>query len=221
MRDAVSVEAQAKRKRSGRKRKRVVSTRRDHTRRMRHLLGAVVCVVALSVGGDVLQQMRFSKSQAEDEVVFAISVGQIGPSRIAKVWKPAPAEARVAMVEQSMLWTKAYTATPQFEQAYQAFRQDYKPDDGDAEALAEWKANFPPTGREAVKKRLREFLRESANVDYGAKLVRREGKMRFANAKYEDEMSGEWKLCYRAGQEPVTKARAIAQSWLKELEAKR
>jgi hypothetical protein len=173
------------------------------------------------MGGDVLQQMRFSKSEAESEAVFAISVGQIGPGRIAKVWKPASPEARVAIVEQSMLWTKAFTATPPFEQAYQAFRQDYKPSDDDAEALAEWKANFPPSGREAVKKRLREFLRASANVDYAAKLVSREGKMRFANAKYEDEMSGEWKLCYRAGQAPVTKARAIAQSWLNELEAKR
>src|SRR4028119_104129 len=153
---------------------------------MRHFLSAVLCVVTLSMGGDVLQQMRFSKSEAESEAVFAIAVGQIGPGRIAKVWKPASPEARVAMVEQSMLWTKAYTSTPQFEAAYQAFRQDYKPADDDAEAMAEWRQEFPPNGREAVKKRLREFLRESANVDYGAKLVRRDGQMRFAHPHHAD-----------------------------------
>lgn len=187
---------------------------------MKRISGVVVvCAVTLSAAaaGDILQQLRYTKSEAQEQVVFSISVGQAPVDRLAKAFKPAPAAAKVAMVEQAMLWAKAYTATPQFEKAYQAFRQDYKPADEDTESLAQWKQDFPATGREAVKERLREFLRESADVDYNAKLVRRDGKMVFANETYEDEKSGEWKICYRAGKEPVAKARAIAQAWLKEL----
>jgi hypothetical protein len=201
---------------------------------MRKLLGAVLCVWisgSAAGAGDVLQQLRFSKAEAEQEVVFAVSVGQVGLSRLAKVFKPAAPETKVALVEQSLLWIKSYTVTPAFEKAYQAFRQDYKPEAPGTEGspediqsareyyneqLAEWKQNFPATGKDALKKRLRDFLRDSANVDYNAKLVRRGNKMVFANEAYE-EQSEEWKVCYRAGKEPVAKARAIAQAWLKEL----
>ena len=183
------------------------------------VISMVVCVTAVTAAGagDVLRQLRFSKSEAEQEAVFAISVGQVPLEKLAKAFKPAPPEVKVALVEQAMSWTKAYTSTPQFEQAYQEFRESYKPSEDDAESMAQWKQDFPAKGRDAVKKRLREFLRESADVDYDAKLVREGGKMVFANDAYESEKSGEWKICYRAGKEPVAKARAIAQAWLKEL----
>ena len=42
--------------------------------------------------------------------------------------------------------------------------------------------------------------------------------LQFANPEYEKK-SGQWKLCYRAGKEPVEAARAFAKEWLGEMKA--
>jgi hypothetical protein len=195
----------------------------------------LVCVTTFSAvaAGDILQQLGYSKNDAARDAVFTVAVGQFGIDDGAKKkLRAASPEMRAAMVEQGLIWLKAYTQTPQFEQAYQEHRNEYKPEEpgteGSAEdiqsareyykeQLVEWKANYPATGREMVKRRLREFLEESADVDYEAKLVRKGNKMRFANEQYADEKSGEWKFCYRAGKAPVEKARAFARAWLTEL----
>ena len=88
--------------------------------------------------------------------------------------------------------------------------------DGYQDELERWNQEYPANGRTLVAKRLREFLAESSGVAYDAKLVKSGSKMRFADAKYE-EKSSEWKMCFRAGKEPVEKARAFAQAWLSEL----
>lgn len=82
--------------------------------------------------------------------------------------------------------------------------------------LVEWEENFPADPKVVVRQRLEAFLEETANVDYGAQLVSRYGKMRFAKEDYEDKSSN-WKLAYRAGKEPTEKARAFAKQWLSEL----
>ncbi|HEX8620283.1 MAG TPA: hypothetical protein VF911_22070 [Thermoanaerobaculia bacterium] len=84
------------------------------------------------------------------------------------------------------------------------------------EDLARWEKEYPANPRVLVKQRLTQFLAETANVDYGAQLVNKNSKMRFANAAYESKSSN-WKLAYRAGKETTEKARAFAQSWLTEL----
>jgi hypothetical protein len=199
--------------------------------------GAVLCAVVAAgafAAGDIL---GISKENASRDFVFSIGVGQFPvPDGIRSKIKAASPEARAAMVESAILWAKAYAATPQFEAAYQEFRNGYKPEEpgteGSAEdvrsareyyreQLAEWSANYPATGREALKIRLREFLAESRSVDYAAQLVRRDGKMRFAKEEYENDRSSEWKLCYRAGKVPVEKARQLATTWLSELEGKK
>ena len=40
--------------------------------------------------------------------------------------------------------------------------------------------------------------------------------MKFANPAYEQKPT-EWKLCFRAGREPVEAAKALATAWLKEI----
>ena len=193
----------------------------------------LLCVVSVSAigAGDILQQLRYSKDEAQKDIVFSFSVGQIGDDRLRSAFRNASPAARAALVEQVLTWTKAYVSTPAFDKAYAEFRDGYKPEEpgteGSAEdvkyardyyneQLAEWKENYPPSSREIVKRRLREFLEESSNVDYDAKLVRKGSKMRFVNDDYEG-MSGEWKVCYRAGREPVERARAFAKAWLAEL----
>ena len=66
--------------------------------------------------------------------------------------------------------------------------------------------------------RLREFLAESATVDFTAKtaLSKEKRKQTFVNPDYELK-SSQWKMMYRAGRPAVDAARAAAQDWLKAL----
>lgn len=83
--------------------------------------------------------------------------------------------------------------------------------------LAEWEKQYPPSPDLLVKQRLKEFLEASRDVDYAATLVPgRNGKMVFARNDYEGKPH-DWKLCYRAGKEPVEAARLFATEWLAEL----
>jgi len=85
--------------------------------------------------------------------------------------------------------------------------------------MKEYETRYPADPRPFVARRLRQFLDESATVDFGAQLVAAGRVMRFADAKYE-EKSSDWKLCYRAGKPTVDAARAFATAWLVELEKK-
>jgi hypothetical protein len=87
-----------------------------------------------------------------------------------------------------------------------------------AQAIAAWTRDYPENPAPIVTKRLREFLAISADVDFGAALTSRNGKMVFENQGYE-EKPAQWKLCYRAGKEATTAARAAVEAWLKELGA--
>jgi hypothetical protein len=82
--------------------------------------------------------------------------------------------------------------------------------------LATWNRNYPESAAPVIAKRLREFLAASADVDFTATLVSKNGRMVFENAAYEQKPS-QWKMCYRAGKEATGAARAAAQAWLKEL----
>jgi hypothetical protein len=82
--------------------------------------------------------------------------------------------------------------------------------------LANWKRDYPESAGPMIARRLREFLATSADVDFAAKLTPRNGKMVFENDAYEQKPA-QWKMCYRAGKEATTAARAAIQGWLKEL----
>lgn len=83
--------------------------------------------------------------------------------------------------------------------------------------LAAWEADYPEQPGTAIAKRLKEFLTLTADVDFDAKLESAGGgRMRFANAQ-DEQKSSDWKLCYRAGREPVAAARAFATDWLRQL----
>jgi hypothetical protein len=133
-----------------------------------------------------------------------------------------PAEQR-AQIEQSMNAAQAMTArmnTPEMRKtrldgitaARAARTQEYE------QAVAAWTRDYPENPAPIVVKRLREFLAISADVDFNAVLAPRNGKMVFENQSYE-EKPAPWKICYRAGKEATTAARAAVQAWLKELGA--
>ena len=85
-------------------------------------------------------------------------------------------------------------------------------------ALANWQRDFPERPAAVVAKRLREFLDVTASVDFTATLKPQDNVMLFEKSEYQNKPAA-WKLCYRAGKEATTAARAGVQTWLKELTA--
>jgi hypothetical protein len=83
-------------------------------------------------------------------------------------------------------------------------------------ALAKWQQDYPDDPKPVVVKRLKEFLALSADVDYNATLKTTNGRSVFENPAYQSK-SAQWKLCFRAGREATTAARAAVQAWLTEL----
>ena len=82
--------------------------------------------------------------------------------------------------------------------------------------LANWQRDYPERPNPVIAKRLREFLALSENVDFAAELKSQNGRMMFVNPAYEAKPA-QWKMCFRAGREATTAARAAVQAWLKEL----
>lgn len=83
-------------------------------------------------------------------------------------------------------------------------------------ALAEWEKEYPADSRRIVALRLKQFLDESATVDFAATTApsKEDKRLKFTNEAYE-EKSANWKLMYRAGKPAVDAARGLAQEWLK------
>jgi hypothetical protein len=84
------------------------------------------------------------------------------------------------------------------------------------ETLKDFEKQYPATVKELVKMRLKEFLALTADMNFDAKLIDRDGHKRFADPALEAK-DGLWKRCFRSGKETITAARAYAQQWLKEL----
>jgi len=85
--------------------------------------------------------------------------------------------------------------------------------------LADWERDYPAEPSVLVSRRLKQYLDTCADIDYTAKLTSRNGKMYFADQRYESKPS-EWKLCYRVGRETLDATRTFARAWLAELTRK-
>ncbi|HTL07325.1 MAG TPA: hypothetical protein VL307_03670 [Chitinophagaceae bacterium] len=82
--------------------------------------------------------------------------------------------------------------------------------------LAEWELKYPANQQLFVKERLQQFMEETANIDFNAQLVEKNGRKYFVNPAYERK-SNRWKLAFRAGSEVVNPARAFVQQWINEI----
>ena len=251
---------------------------------------AMLIAAAVTAGGagDVLSELKISKKDAASETISSLAGGHVNTWRVRSVFKNASPAVRATLVEQTLIWTKAYVNSPQFAKDYAAYREQQKPrapertttvdqelanrkkerdeqlaeakknvanmpaeyrkmaedgykaaaesmkqmdtpefrkmerqgiemqrkqeDENHRQQLARWEKELPADPKELVKARLEQFLEATEDVDFDAKLNGR----KFANAAYERKPQ-EWKLAYRAGKEPVAKARAFAAAWVKEL----
>lgn len=82
--------------------------------------------------------------------------------------------------------------------------------------LAEWEAAYPSNHLLFVKKRLEQFLIETAGIDFAAELTTMNGKKIFVNPVYESK-GNRWKMAFRAGKGVITTARTFAQQWISEI----
>lgn len=82
--------------------------------------------------------------------------------------------------------------------------------------VARWEQEYPANHMLYVKKRLQNFLAETADIDFDAQTVEKNGKKYFVNRAYESKGS-HWKMAYRAGKDVVTATREFVESWLKEI----
>lgn len=86
-----------------------------------------------------------------------------------------------------------------------------------AQKLAAFEREFPKDDpRPLIRRRLKAFLEQTENIDFGAKLQKKGKFMVFVNPDYENR-SSEWKKAFRAGKEATEAARAFAREWLKSL----
>jgi uncharacterized protein YukE len=95
-------------------------------------------------------------------------------------------------------------------QSIEATRQDHKAEFD--QAVQSWSEQYPAAPNGLVKRRLHEFLDQTAGVDFNAKLA----GTTFVNPDYEAKPSN-WKLAFRAGRETTERARTFAERWLAEL----
>jgi hypothetical protein len=84
------------------------------------------------------------------------------------------------------------------------------------QGLADWEAKYPANQLHFIKERLKQFLEETSNIDFGAQLIEKNGKKYFVNPAYEHR-GNRWKLAFRAGKEVVEPARMFVQNWMDEI----
>lgn len=95
----------------------------------------------------------------------------------------------------------------------QAFMENYKNE------MADLEKKLPADFNVLLRKRLQEFLQETANIPWDAKLEKKGRKMVFVDPELEKKGFA-WKARFRCGKEVVDAARSYAQAWLKTLPAK-
>lgn len=161
----------------------------------------------------------FDEQMAAQAKEFEQNLAQM--KEIMKTMPPDQQKEMQQQIEQMRKEMEANRKNPEMKAAYEetmkaesaANAEDY------ARRLKEWEQEHPANANQLIANRLREFLDETKDLDYTAKLVAQYGKMRFADEKFERK-SSQWKMCFRAGKEATETACAFAAEWLKELQAK-
>jgi hypothetical protein len=102
-----------------------------------------------------------------------------------------------------------------------SYRKNYPQFVKDSEAgnqrlLEQWENKFPSNHLVFVKTRLRQFLDETRDIDFGAELIEKSGTKYFVNKAYEGK-GNRWKMAFRAGKPVVETARSFAEQWINEI----
>lgn len=74
--------------------------------------------------------------------------------------------------------------------------------------LKRWEESYPENQLLFIKKHLENFLTTTADIDFAAETVNKNGKKIFVSQAYERK-GHYWKMAYRAGKEVVGPSRAF------------
>ena len=176
---------------------------------------------------DIFTRLGLQTGEAESYIIENITGGSTTFPTTSIMAKLALNKREEAIKEMGN-YIKSYVQTPQFAKEYATTRSDLKPEHPPAlyqgpedmaaykEDLKRWEADYPATVNGLLKKKLKEFLQLTSDINYNAKLEKRGDKMIFSDPSLEskDEF---WKACFRSGKPTVDAARAFATRWLQEL----
>lgn len=76
---------------------------------------------------DILSRLGINQNTAQDNVLYAYANGNVNYYLAAKSFKAAASSERVDLVKSLLGWVKTYTASPTFQKAYAALREQRKP----------------------------------------------------------------------------------------------
>ena len=139
-----------------------------------------------------------------------------------KYYNEASAETK-ALFKEALEDAKKYAADMQdpendllksYADGYSMMLDNYKKDS--AARIAQWQAEYPDNSIMFVKKRLEEFMKITADIDFNAELVEKNGKKYFVNQQYERK-DYRWKMAFRAGRDVIKPSRDFVQQWLNEI----
>jgi hypothetical protein len=139
-----------------------------------------------------------------------------------KYYNEASAETK-ALFKEALEDAKKYAADMQdpendllksYADGYSMMLDNYKKDS--AARIAQWQAEYPDNSILFVKKRLEEFMKVTADIDFNAELVEKNGKKYFVNQQYERK-DYRWKMAFRAGSDVIKPSRDFVQQWLNEI----
>jgi hypothetical protein len=206
---------------------------------MKQLLLAVAGIISISAGllGSIYESLNISQDDAKKCLMTSIAEGYVStpPDHSSLIYdaRQLSSEVKVEGIRELIRLAKEYTATEDFKKDYAKWRKE-KLNPGTKTKLGlpkfgkmldnavdnkmdkkQHDKDYPEDGIELVKKRLTDFLRISATVDFDAEL---NGNV-FVKPEYEKK-SPWWKMCFRAGKEVVQAGREDAQKWLDELNGK-
>jgi hypothetical protein len=176
---------------------------------------------------NIFDQLGIQTEEGESYIADNIIHGSTGYPRTSVMINMA-LDKREEAVKEIGNYIKAYVQTTAFSEQYETARQDQKPQKPEGlyqneenmavyrQDLKRWETEYPARQNDFLKMRLQQFLQQTANIDFTAKLVRQGRKMVFADPQLEQK-DPFWKSCFRSGKRTVDAARAFAQQWLTEL----
>jgi hypothetical protein len=206
--------------------------------KMKKFLLGIAAIFCISAGllVNIYEALNIDKDDAKKLLLVSMASGFVNneghPDLVSDARKLSPQD-RAEGVRQLIQLAKEYTKTEEFKKDYKKWRNNkLNPE-------TKTKLGFPKLGKmlenkidnqvdksenekrypadpvEMLQKRLADFLRISATVDFDAEVQNR----MFVKPEYEKK-GAEWKMCYRAGREVVEAAREEAQKWLDEISSK-
>jgi hypothetical protein len=191
----------------------------------------IVAIGLLAFTGDALTQLNVDGKEANEYMFQAVKTSNVYfKTDLVDKARSLPVDVRVTCTRELVQLAKAYSQTDAFASDYKKFRNKQlygkakrfgmpsvsgllnkakdKVLNGDG-----GEQSYPGDPQEMVKKRLEEFMKGTAEVDFSAKTANGE----FIDEEYRRK-PGQWKMYYRAGKPVITAAREEVAAWLKELE---